>query len=60
MKQMMCIGFALLALMGQAGAAELPRDLRDAMPRAAEELLEEMRERGFDGYLLVKQGLFFS
>ena len=25
----------------------------------AEELLEEMRERGFDGYLLVKQGLFY-
>ena len=25
----------------------------------AEELLEEMRERGFDGYILVKQGLFY-
>lgn len=41
MKQMICIGLALLALMGQARAAELPRDLQDAMPRAAEELLED-------------------
>lgn len=40
MKKWICLVFLLLALTGEARAAELPGDLTDALPEAAEDILE--------------------
>lgn len=40
MKKWICLIFLLLALTGEARAAELPGDLTDALPEAAEDILE--------------------
>ena len=40
MKKWICLVFLLLALTGEAQAAELPRDLTDALPQAAEGVLD--------------------
>ena len=40
MKRWICLGFLLLALTGNARAAELPEDLAGAVPEAAGDLLE--------------------
>mgnify|MGYP001071317999 FL=1 len=40
MKKWICLLFFLLALTGEARAAEVPKDLTDALPEAAEDMLE--------------------
>lgn len=40
MKRWICLVFLFLALTGNARAAELPEDLTDAAPEAAEDLLD--------------------
>lgn len=40
MKKWICLLFLLLALTGEARAAEVPEDLTDALPEAAEDMLE--------------------
>lgn len=54
MKKWICLLFLLLALTGQAQAAELPRDLTDALPEAAEDVLEIGDLSGPEGF---SQGL---
>ena len=50
MKRLICLAVFLLLLTGHARAAELPKDLTDAMPEAAAELLEDTDVSGADGF----------
>lgn len=50
MKELLCLLAAFLALTVQAGAAELPQELAEALPKAAEEVLEEVDPSGADGF----------
>lgn len=54
MKKWICLLFFLLALTGEARAAEVPKDLTDALPEAAEDMLEIGDLSGPEGF---SQGL---
>ncbi len=54
MKKWICLLFLLLALTGEARAAEVPKDLTDALPEAAEDMLEIGDLSGPEGF---SQGL---
>ena len=50
MKQWICLIFLLLALTVDARAAELPEDLTDALPEAAEDMLDIGDLSGPEGF----------
>ena len=54
MKKWICLLFLLLVLTGEARAAEVPEDLTDALPEAAEDMLEIGDLSGPEGF---SQGL---
>ena len=54
MKRLIIMILTAMLLSAHAKAVELPRDLTDALPDAAEELLREFDLSGTDGFL---QGL---
>ncbi len=54
MKKWICLLFLLLVLTGEARAAEVPKDLTDALPEAAEDMLEIGDLSGPEGF---SQGL---
>ena len=55
MKYLICCTILVLALMGQARAAEIPEDLRNALPEAAQDLLDEETDFSEGTISLVEQ-----
>ena len=55
MKYLICCTILVLALVGQAQAAEIPEDLRDALPEAAQDLLDEETDFSEGTVSLVEQ-----